>query len=104
LNTKYGDINLITEYPKNDHIIRQIIDHLQKGKLFALCTNESPEQMAAMIYNPKNLKALHTSGNVFEFTTRENFTDNIRLTLIAYTIFMSEDKFGELGNKIILIE
>lgn len=94
MNTRYGHIKLITDYPKNDHVIRQIVKHLKEGKLFALAADaEEGECMAAMIYNPKTMKALHTNGEIFTYNTPENFTDSIRLTLIAYPKFVSEDKF-----------
>lgn len=94
MKTKYGNINLITEYPKNDHIIRQIVSHLQENKIFALAAeSEAGEDLCAMIYNPSNMKALHTNGEVFIYLCAENFLDSIRLTLIAYPKFVAGDKF-----------
>ena len=105
VNTAYGHITLLTDYPKNDHIIRQIVDHLKENKIFALCADVNEgEDMAAMIYNPKNMKALHTNGDLFTYDTPENFTDSIRLTLIAYPKFMSGDKFLNDKTNLILLQ
>ena len=105
MNTKYGHIELITDYPKNDHVIRQIVRHLQEGKIFALAADvEEGENMVAMIYNPKNMKALHTNGEIFTYNTPENFTDSIRLTLIAYPKFVAGDKLLNPNQSIILLQ
>ena len=65
---------------------------------------EEGENMVAMIYNPANMKALHTNGEIFTYDNPENFTDSIRLTLIAYPKFVSGDKFLNNKQSIILLQ
>lgn len=60
---------------------------VRNNKPFALGYQEGSDK-GAMIFNPANLSAVHTDGGVFTYSNWENFSDAVRLTLIAYPLFI----------------
>jgi hypothetical protein len=88
MHTKYGRIKLITDHTGRvaDQTVKDILTHLQHNKTFALTTEDDAE---AMVYFPKELTARHTNGQDFVYNSPENYIDSIKLTLLAYPVFIS---------------
>ncbi len=93
MKTPRGNINLITDATYvHQKTIESINEHAREGKVFALGYQEGKEK-GAMIFNPNNLTAVHTDGKTsITYNCWENFADAVRMTLIAYPVFISCDK------------
>lgn len=106
MKAKGKHINLITDATYvHEKTIAAINEHARDGKVFALGYQEGVEK-GALIFNPKGLSAVHTNGDVFTYDNWENFADAVRLTLIAYPVFISCEKMlpkEEEKPKIILL-
>lgn len=105
MKTPKGNINLITDAT---FVHQKTMDNINKavreGNVFALGYQEGKEK-GAMIFNPANLTAVHTDGvTLIRYNCFENFADAIRLTLIAYPVFIDCSKIIEDNKpKIILL-
>jgi hypothetical protein len=106
LKSKRRNINLITDAT---YVHQKTMEAINKAvrdkKPFALGYQEGKEK-GAMIFNPANLSAVHTDGNKFSYPSFENFADAVRLTLIAYPVFIDCEKMLPEENKpkIILLD
>lgn len=100
MQTKYGRITLITDHTGKDQTVKDILSHLQHNKTFALATEDNAE---AMVYFPKDLTARHTNGEKFVYPSVENYIDSIKLTLLAYPVFISVRQPIHKGKKVLLL-
>jgi hypothetical protein len=92
MKTPHGHINLITVATYiHQKTIEAINEHAREGKVFALGFQEDSEK-GAMVFDIKHLKAYHTDGGEYSYDNFENFADAVRMTLIAYPVFISCDK------------
>lgn len=102
---KGKNIKLITDASYiAEKTINQIVQHIKDGKVFALAYQEGHDK-GALVFNPKTLFAAHTDGvTKIQYNCFENFIDAVRLTLIAYPVFISCEKIIEDQKpKIILL-
>lgn len=106
MKTKGVNINLITDATYiHQKTLDAINEHAREGKVFALGYQEGMAK-GALIFNPQNLSAVHTDGGTYTYDNWENFADAVRLTLIAYPVFISCEKMlpkEEEKPKIILL-
>lgn len=104
MKTPHGHINLIADATYiHQKTLQDINEHVREGKLFALGYQEGKEKRA-MIFDVKTLKSFHTDGGEFIYNCFENFADAVRMTLIAYPVFISCEKMiEEKKPKIIML-